>query len=77
MQDEILVAAIDKTLRQLALPNQYIGGRLRSGRAPGDAEINLLSHDHFAVNHLNSVSYSLQRKSFFEAYEPVSRFVSC
>jgi hypothetical protein len=75
VQDEILVAAIDKTFRQLALPKQYIGGRLRSGLAPGDAEINLLSPDHFVVNHLNSVSYSLQRKSFVEAYEPVSRFV--
>jgi hypothetical protein len=75
VQDEILVAAIDKTMRELALPNQHVNGRLRSALAPGDAEIDLLSHDHFAVNHLNSVSHSLVRKSFFEAYEPVSRFV--
>jgi hypothetical protein len=75
VRNEILVAAIEKTMRELALPNQHVDGRLRSALAPDDTEIDLLLHNHFAANCLNSLSHSLQRKSFLEAYERVSRFV--
>ena len=73
--DEILVAAIDKTLRTLAPPHQPIDRRSSGALASGDAEIDLLSHNHVAANRLSSVSLSFVQKSFVEFYEPVSRFV--
>ncbi len=75
LRDEILLAAIDKSMREFARPIRHADRGSGSDLAPVAAEIDLLRHNHFAANRLNSVSHSLQRNAFFEAYEPVSRFV--
>ena len=75
LQDEPLVDVMRKTVRERS-PTVGAAGRRPSNSVRAiDKAINLISKNYFAPSALNSKIYSLQTKVYFEAYEPVSRFL--
>jgi hypothetical protein len=55
--------------------DQTAGGRSSGTARPLGTVMNLISENYFVPNGLNSKTCSLQTKIYFEAYEPISRFV--
>ena len=72
LQDEPLTEALNRIIRErdpARLPlHPYAAGR-------SDPQIDLLSPKHLAADGVNAAGYALRRPAYFEAYEPISRFV--